>query len=577
MSPRLPLTGRRPRLLRATLVAAAAALVPVALPAAASAEGPAAETVVGELVQAWPEDVLAGEDAAGHDHAGDEHTGAEHTGAGHPEQPLSWVETAAGDAVRVPTEDVAGLPVGSTVELTLGAAVDDEAGVAHELDPAREVLAGEVRDSAPAAAGTPSNAVTVVRVVPAGGRPDGTSVASLVAAVDGPVAGFWAGQTGGAVRFGVTAAAPDWVYATASCADPTALWAEAAAAAGFTAGPGRHLLVYVSSLPADLPGCAVALGQVGTGPGAGGRAYVRAVLPTLIAHELGHNLGLGHSSARQCDAAVETGSCRTAGYRDYYDVMGASWERVGSLNAAQADRLGVLPAGARQVLAVGDPDTTVTLAPLGGSAGTRALRLDAADGGTYWLEYRAAAGVDAWLASANRFRLDTGVLLRRAGDATDSSLLLDGTPSAAGRWDDDLQAALPLGVPVPVGGGFTVTVQATGAVGATVLVQPAARPVPAPPAGTDPGAAPDVLPGAAAAAPAAGSDAPAAPPGEAGTPAEPAPVAAQAAAADEQTTLAPRARTTSTLWLLPLLTGLGVTGTVLAGWRALARRRAVAR
>jgi hypothetical protein len=142
------------------------------------------------------------------------------------------------------------------------------------------------------------------------------------------------------------------------------------------------------------------------------------------------------------------------------------------------------------------------------------VRLTDATGSTYWLELRAAVGRDAWLGAAgNRFGLDSGVLLHRTGRMPDTALLLDGTPSTAARWDDDLQAALPVGVPVPVAGGaFTVTVDAVTAAGATLTVVPAAGaavPVTPLPEG-DP--APEVLaaapargvrrPGAATAAPA---------------------------------------------------------------------------
>jgi hypothetical protein len=350
-----PVNVRRSRSAQSLLVAVAAALaVPLlGLPATAHADDPlaAGDTVVGELVQAWPEY----EEPADARARGDE-------------GPLSWVETDSGETVRVPTEDVDRLPVGATVSVTVGAEVEDAATTEDGLEPAHAVLAAEVLAPPPSTGTTAlpadqafTNEVTVVRVVPAGGTEDDAQMTWLTNAM-GVVQQFWNDASGGAIRIGVKTY-DDWVHTAADCSDPNSMWNQVAGAVGFTPGPGKHLLLYVTTTRLPVP-CYYGLGSVGTSPASGGRVYVNDWRAAVMAHELGHNFGLGHSGETQCDGAVEAVGCLTDAYLDLFDVMGYSGKYIGALNAPQSARLGLLRPGQQQTITATSPGGTYTLVPM---------------------------------------------------------------------------------------------------------------------------------------------------------------------------------------------------------------------
>ena len=425
------------------------------------------DTVTGELVQAYldpsPDTLAADRDV---------------------DDPLlSWVRTSGGDAVRVPTEDVSDVARGATVEVTVGEPVHDEA-VEAGYQPALDVLSADVlaapvpdQQTTAQTVASVNHQVTVVMMQPAGAARDATTLAQVVSAVNGPVGDFWEQQSGGVVRLGVSATV-DWFQGTTTCADPYQLWAEAAARARWTAGPGKHLLVYV---PYGTPGCSYGLGLVGQNTSSGGELYVEASATSVIAHELGHNFGLNHSSELQCNATVEGPvgtACQVTSYQDYYDVMGISWSQVGTLSALQQAALGVLPAGQWDQVGPSSPAGDHTLSPLGGGRGTRAIQLTTSAGAVYWLEYRTAVGQDAWLAGAP-YGLQSGVLLRRVNPgAADSSLLLDPTPSASGAWSSDMRTVLVPGTTVVLAdGAVTVTVTSQTSAAAIVHVVPGRAPV----------------------------------------------------------------------------------------------------
>jgi uncharacterized protein with LGFP repeats len=456
------------------LVALAAAVTIPVLAASGSASADddvaAGDTVVGEFVQVWPEYEGRGEAAEKGD-----------------EGPLSYVRTDDGDAVRLDTEDVEDVDVGATVEVTVGREVQDTASEDLGYDQAREVLETEVlatESSAPpptAPATLPfTNSVTVAMVVPAGGTKDATLLADVVKQVNGPVADFWESETDGVIKIGVTAS-HDWISTTSTCEDPFDLWEEAAARVGFVEGPGKHLLLYVTSSPANMDACSYGLAEVGFARTSGGFAYVREAATSVIAHELGHNFSLGHSSAMQCDGQVNAGECGLFPYYDLYDVMGFSWDQLGSLNVVQTSRL--VPVSQR-AFDLTSPAETITLTPVSQRAGVRAAVLRTSHPfAHHWLEYRPATGRDSWLGTADNWAgLEAGVLLRLDASQTggsDASLLLDGTPSPKAAWEDDFAAVLPVNTPVTIkdghggNGAYTVTVTAVGPAGATVQIVPA--------------------------------------------------------------------------------------------------------
>ena len=476
-------SSRRPRLVRAALAGAIVLVVGPLSTTRAAAED-AADTVVGEVVRTF---------ADPYDH---EKATAVH------EEPMVWVEPAKGAAVRLTGKEAEELPVGATVEAEIGEQVVDAAAATGAVEPARELVEAEVLAAAAAAPSVSSTAVHTVRValvVPAGltapapgARSDDLDTAEEFAElVAGPVADFWRQESYGAIEIEVAPVDPSdsgWITSDAACTDPAGIWADAAAEVGYFATPREHLLVYLPEEAdpenATYDPCQYGWGDVGATRTSGGRAYVRDDNVSVIAHELGHNFSLGHSSLQQCDSAIEgpVENCDFFPYYDLYDVMGATWDHLGSVSALHKRRIGVLPLSRVHQVSVTAPTKNYDLAPIGTRMGFAGIRLAWGDL-VYYLEYRTAVGQDTWLDELvpGQPPLRPGVLLR-VEDSTegDTSLLLDGTPTPTAKHSTDLATTLPAQRSYWLAGGaFHVTVLSTSASVAKVRVSTlAGAPVP---------------------------------------------------------------------------------------------------
>jgi M6 family metalloprotease-like protein len=243
---------------------------------------------------------------------------------------------------------------------------------------------------------------------------------------------------------------------------------QAAQAAGVALSNYRR---FVYAFPSNSACSWWGSGQVG---GSTTHAWINGSLATrVVAHELGHNLGVYHARAYECGATTLGSACSAIEYGDPADVMGMSGV-VAHFNAFQKERMGWLNYGTSlPILTVQDTGTFVIEPYAAPGIGPKALKiLKSVDPTTgrrtwYYVEYRRASGFDSSLSSNSN--LSTGVVIHTGSESTgNSSYVLDMTPETS-SWND----------PALVGGrsfadptaGVTITTVSAGTSGATVLVE----------------------------------------------------------------------------------------------------------
>ena len=379
------------------------------------------------------------------------------------------------DSSLASTED------GTKVSVTVAPAADGE-----KLVLSATTISGPVAAAIPAA-----HQVYVALVRPAGITADPTLTDAAARAMVARVSAYWSSQTGAKVSF-VTADLRSYQSAL-TCADTYGMWEEALARMPAASGPGKHLVV-VAPGGASNQGCAYGLGTIGAVEASGNRVFVSGLNQSLLAHELGHNLGLYHSNALRCGSAqdmpkvgISFPGCQEEGYDDLFDVMGYSGLNYGegNLNAVHLDGMNLLPGAVRRI----ETSPSVTTArivplsvPLSATTVDRTLKVTDTNGANYFVEYRTNSGRDT-VASLNSWRPAWGVrVLRDDPDAPPSagSYELDATPTSL---TNDYNRV------IPVGGTFTaasrnlsIAVTAADADGATLSITYGAVPIPPAPA-----------------------------------------------------------------------------------------------
>jgi hypothetical protein len=224
------------------------------------------------------------------------------------------------------------------------------------------------------------------------------------------------------------------------------------------------------------------LGNVG---GSDTKAWANGTFNLLIVgHELGHNYGLRHAHALDCDVSAFGNSCTSLPYGDAADMMGNL--KAGHFSPFAKEQLGWLNDGVSPPILTASSSGRYIIEPYSSSSvGAKAVKIprgtDASGRKTwYYVEYRQPTGADAVLTTGN---LTSGVVVRTAteGDG-DSSYQIDMSPGSSMYSNVEMaDGALAVGQShVDAAANVSFTLAWTAATGAAIDVMVGGGTAPAP-------------------------------------------------------------------------------------------------
>ncbi|MEA2437626.1 MAG: hypothetical protein QOF65_2182, partial [Thermoleophilaceae bacterium] len=204
----------------------------------------------------------------------------------------------------------------------------------------------------------------------------------------------------------------------------------AAAADGFVEGDYQHV-IYAFRNQSSCGGWA------GLGELPGTQSWMNGYIePWVVAHELGHNMGLHHASSFTCtDAggapAAMGPNCTADEYGDLYDVMGDdAWHN----NAWHLRQIGFLDAANVQTVTA---NGTYTINSTATHGGIQLLRIRRPGTSLYYdLSLRSASGVFDTFASTDPIVQGVSIHTDPNTSAITQSLLIDTTPGSADGFHD---------------------------------------------------------------------------------------------------------------------------------------------